>query len=618
MSILFGIRQLEGTRADEYTLHALSHATGRWAPDGMFVRVLGQVGMGFQPFHTHERSNLESHPVTDNLGNMITLDGRLDNHEEICELLDLRKPNLSDSQIVLRAFERWGEECFSKLVGDWAIALWSKKEQALYLARDHAGTRTLYFAERGGCFIWATFLETLLSEASYPLDSEYLGRYLACLPLRSLTPYRSIQAVRPAHLVRIGPDSTTSKQHWRNLVDEEIRYRTDADYEHHFRWLFRQSIKRRTGKGARILAHLSGGMDSSSIVCMSDHIRREQGGTTNDLLDTISYFDTSEPHWNEEPYVSLIEERRGKTGFHVLATTTDRTLDLLSQPYLLPGPDGSTYQREQSLLRVIGDSGYRVILSGAGGDECFGGIATGLPELADYVRAAQVGPLLKSALAWAIASRQPLGKVLFDSALFAYESYAVDDLEEPACIAPWLQSKKTGRGRSCSPFPRGSHRLYQCRPSAIRNAAMWEPFAESLPQTCRSVLLRFEFRYPCLDRDIVDFVFRIPVEQLIRPGRRRSLMRRSVAGILPTEIIERRRKAYIVRGPLTWFERHYSEIDRLFQRSRLMDMQMIDSRILRECLRAMVINRDFRFLPSINRAIALEIWIQSGNVEIQL
>src|SRR5260370_40025910 len=125
------------------------------------------------------------------------------------------------------------------------------------------------------------------------------------------------------------------------------------------------------------------------------------------------------------------------------------------------------------------------------------------------------------------------------------------------------------------------------------------------------MLIRFEYRYPCLDRDIVDFVFRIPREQLVRPKRRRSLMRRAMDGIVPTAIVERRRKAYIVNGPLMWIERHHSEVDNLFSRSHLVELNIINSTKLRECLRTMVATNQFQWLPALNRAIALEIWLQS-------
>jgi asparagine synthase (glutamine-hydrolysing) len=163
MSIIFGMRQMNGSDVHERQLHALAQATDRYALDGTVVRAHGNIGMGYQPYHTHERCNLESQPAVDALGNMATLDGRIDNHKALCEILDLDGSDSSDSTIVLAAFRRWGEECFGRLIGDWALALWFQSARLVYLARDHAGTRTLYFEEKDGSLRWSTFLETFFA-----------------------------------------------------------------------------------------------------------------------------------------------------------------------------------------------------------------------------------------------------------------------------------------------------------------------------------------------------------------------------------------------------------------------------------------------------------------------
>jgi asparagine synthase (glutamine-hydrolysing) len=162
MSILFGICRPEGHSVEERQLIELSQATAEYALDGTFVRANGRIGMGLQPYHTHKRSNLESQSVLDEHGRMLTFDGRLDNHAALCELLQIHDRSTADSRIVIAAFERWGEDCFSKFVGDWAIALWSKQDRSLYLARDHAGTRTLYFSMDNESVYWSTYMETLL------------------------------------------------------------------------------------------------------------------------------------------------------------------------------------------------------------------------------------------------------------------------------------------------------------------------------------------------------------------------------------------------------------------------------------------------------------------------
>ena len=86
---------------------------------------------------------------------------------------------------------------------------------------------------------------------------------------------------------------------------------SDAEYEEHFRSVFAQSVRRRLRSDSPILAELSGGMDSSSIVCMADEII-SRGQLATPRLDTLSYYDDSEPNWNERPYFSQVEEKRGR------------------------------------------------------------------------------------------------------------------------------------------------------------------------------------------------------------------------------------------------------------------------------------------------------------------
>ena len=143
MSIIFGTRKSPEAIVTRQEMLYLASATERYAPDGTSIATHGHIGMGFQPYHTHERSNLESQPVKDALGNMLSLDGRIDNHAELRDLLDIREKDAPDSLITLTAFLRWGGACFSRFIGDWAIVIWSVSNRQIYLARDHAGTRTL-------------------------------------------------------------------------------------------------------------------------------------------------------------------------------------------------------------------------------------------------------------------------------------------------------------------------------------------------------------------------------------------------------------------------------------------------------------------------------------------
>jgi asparagine synthase (glutamine-hydrolysing) len=202
------------------------------------------------------------------------------------------------------------------------------------------------------------------------------------------------------------------QRHWEPTIKEQIRYRADIEYEQHFLSLFRQSLRRRTGPGAPMVAELSGGMDSSSIVCVSDQIRLGTGGSASELLDTVSRFDDSEPNWDERRYFSVVEAQRGKSGIHLNIGAIDHTFEPqdaseITRPSM-PGIDRYAVARQKQFAEAIAAGNYRVILSGIGGDEVLGGVPTPLPELSDYLISFELRNLIGRALAFCMTDRTPL------------------------------------------------------------------------------------------------------------------------------------------------------------------------------------------------------------------
>jgi asparagine synthase (glutamine-hydrolysing) len=610
VSIIFGTRSPRGRFVDRKQLLRLEKATDQHAVDGSDIRCKGRIGMGFQPFRTHERLNRETQPLVDAFGNMLTFDGRLDNHEGLSESLSL-EPCASDSDIILSGFLQWGENCFSRLVGDWALALWSERDQLLYLARDHAGTRTLYFENQNGSLQWATFLETFFANGiARTLDAEYAAAYLGIGVIGDLTPYSGIRAVPAAHYLIVSDESITQKNFWSPVRSDRIQYKSDNEYEEHFLDLFKQAVRRRTESDVGVLAHLSGGMDSTSIVCMSDHIRRSEGAGPRELIDTLSLYNDSEPDWDEKPFFSLVENRRGKAGIHIATSFADRTLepfDASQTTYRWPGADSSAFEREKEFQRAIGGRSHRVIISGIGGDEILGGVPTPLPELADILISGELSTLTRKTLAWALIGRVPFLGLLYETAKFTVGQYAGDG-RHPTRSVPWLRSaaRTPGAQRAKVAFS-----FWKTLPSSINSGNVWWSTLNTLPHQFPSLNIRYEYRYPYLDRDLADFLLSIPREQLVRPGQRRSLMRRSLRGIVPEEILQRKRKAYITRGPLVLVREARSKIESLCHHSLAAKLGFIDRSRLQAALD--VGNKAFDddwALPLI-RLLEFELWLQA-------
>jgi asparagine synthase (glutamine-hydrolysing) len=616
MSIIIGVRRPLGPEVGEQELLQLAARTSRYAPDGTSVYAHGRTGMVFQSYHTTERSHLEIQPASDAQGNVLAFDGRLDNHEYLSAQLGSGGVLVSDSSLVLASFQHWGEQCFRRFVGDWAIALWSVKDHTLYLARDHAGARTLYFQNVNGVLRWSTYLESFFAAGErVPLNEGYAARYLCGEPIRHLTPYQGIQAVAPAHYLAIRDGMIANKAHWEPPMGKEIRYGSDAEYEEHFFGLFKESVDRRTDAGTNILAQLSGGMDSTSIVCMSDYMRRSQGAEPGDLLDTISYFDDSEPNWNERPYFTVTEVKRGKTGIHVdagfLGAHTFAPPGTSEKQYLLPPVHGSELEHEKRIEIETANRDYRAVLSGIGGDELLGGVSTPMPELASHLIAGDLLRFLRRSIEWCRYQRTPLIKMLYGAAKFTLQQHSpVGNLDTQ--IPRWISQQFSENYGLTEIAARGEVRGTRIRAATVNNSKIWGAIMETLPHCHPGLLKRYEYRYPYLDRNLVEFLFCVPREQLVSPGRRRALMRRALRDIVPSEILERRRKAYLTRGPLIALQNAGEQIDTYFVDSVLAKNGFIDIRGFQRSMASIASGTKTAEWPFVMRTILFDQWLKAN------
>jgi len=608
MSIICGILPGGQEAVHESQLLTLTTATSEFAPDGSFIRTNGRIGMAFQPFYTHQRSYLEAIPVTNERGDMVAVDGRLDNYSELSTRLNLT--GASDSTIILAAFEKWGSNCFSYFVGQWAIAIWSHLDESLYLARDHAGGRTLYFQESNGGLLWSTFLESFFAPGTkHSLDEGYIARYLACERIGDLTPYKGIRAVLPAHYIRFSRQRFDCVPHWQWMVKGEIHYREHSQYREQFLSLLSQSVERNTGAGGPILAELSGGIDSSGIVCVSDRLRRESSADSADLLDTVSYYDDGDPDWDELPYISAIEQQRSKRGLHLALPLIGAEIEPSPRKHLLPGSDKATHNNELTLAHYARLKGFRTILSGFGGDELLGGVASALPELADYLISGRVVMLGHQMLSWCLVQRTPIWQMTWKTLRFAFDQYHRPQ-QSTHDVPPWYTPQLRSAIRSCPDLLSSECSRLGFLPSKIDNGDTWWTMLETLPHLQPGSCYRPEYRYPYLDRDLVEFLFRVPCKVLLQPGRRRCLMRDALRGIVPDLVLERRRKGRRSRSVLVALRDGDENLRVLLKQSFAVRLGLA-STALPELVVNAINDGGTRWLHPIVRLIHFELWVRT-------
>ena len=555
-----------------------------------------------------EESRQEDEPCPIGRAAVLTWDGRLDNREDLSRELSLPFPPAApDAQLVRAAYRRWGLAFLPKLVGDWALSIWDPEERQLVLARDFMGTRSLFYSVTRAGVQWSTVLDPLVVCAGHPfaLDREYLAGWFGLFPASHLTPYVGIHSVPPASCVLIREGSRTTKEFWSFAPGKTLNYSNDRDYEEHFREVFEVAVRRRLRSHFPVLAELSGGMDSSSIVCMADRILSDDASLAP-RLDTISYYSSEEPNWNELPFISKVEERRGRRGSHIEVTTGDFRFD--SEPDNFMVTPGSFYPQSRSgqeFSTVLAANGNRVLLSGIGGDEILGGAPLPAPLLADLLVGGRLDLLLKELVAWALALRKPVLSLLGETLLmFFHEAGAARSAGPPA----WLsKSFVDGNWSAVRGYPRRT-RLFGPRPSFQENLGTIEFLRRELSCYPLSAKPAYHKTYPYLDRNLLEFLFSVPPSQLLRPHERRSLMRRALAGIVPDELLRRKRKAFVVRGPLVALSSDCARLEAMSRQMISGPLGIVSPGDLAAALREARAGGEFS-VTSLLRVFAIERWL---------
>ncbi len=571
MSVQAGIWNLDDRPVDSKLMENLSDSLRQQGPDGQSHYVDGSVALLYRPFHTTAESRLEKQPYISRRGFICTWDGRLDNREGlIADLHSDLEASPTDLAIFAAAFDRWDTDCFRRIVGDWAVSLWKPEQRELLFATDYMAIRHIFYYLKSDRIWWSTDLSplVLLSGDKFHIDDDYIAGYFAHDPDAHLTPYREIREVPPGQFVCIRKGGASVERFWRFSTKSRIRYKTDAEYEEHFRHVFRQSVRRRLRSDSPILAELSGGLDSSSIVCMADDIIANEGEQIP-RLDTISYYDNTEPNGDDSIYFPKIEQKRGRVGIHVDSSKLGSSAASLECSEFCPLPGtlgfGQNIGRERG--DVVRGGGYRAMLSGIGGDEFMGGVPDPRAHLADLIVQFKFISLAKQLTAWSLVKRKPWIQLLWQSAIDVLPPSLGQYLAKEAKVELWIRKDFAKRTR-----------LAIRQLGADEHFGLWLPtrrsciggvslMASKLAKYTPPVSALEEARYPYLDQNLIEFILSIPASQLLRPGDRRSLMRRSLVGIVPQEILSRRTKQVGARTPVLILEKHWDELQNVYETS---------------------------------------------------
>ena len=373
MSGIVGIYYLNSQPVEPDKLGLMLDTIAHRGSDGANLWHEDNVGFGHRMLWTTPESLLEKLPWCDRATDtVITADARIDNREELISLLGIKTSveKITDSNLILKAYHKWGIDCPQKLLGDFAFAIWDKREQRLFCARDPMGIKPFYYYQSSRVFAFASEIKALfcLPEVKQELNELRIAYQLTgFLEDGEITFYQDIYRLKAAHSLTVSDRGKQYRRYWALDPNRRIKLSSHQEYTEAFKELFTESVNCRLRSAFPIGSSLSGGLDSSSITCTARNLL----AGSNKQLHTFSAIFPNLPESDlrriDERYYMDAVKTAGRIQAHdIRADLLNPLLDWLWQeeePILAP----NIYIHE-GMYDCAKENGVRVFLDGVDGD----------------------------------------------------------------------------------------------------------------------------------------------------------------------------------------------------------------------------------------------------------
>ena len=560
MSAIVGLYNFDGKPIDSAIMNRMVDSLAHRGSDGAGIWSDGFIGLGHRMLWTTPESLHEKQPFLNHSGDVvITADARIDNRKELITALDLSGAapgSITDSQLILAAYEKWGEICPEKLLGDFAFAIWDGRKQALFCARDHLGVKPFYYHLSNRMFAFASEIKALITAPNVPtrmnelriayhLEPNFLGQD------KEITFYQDIFRFPPAHKMVVSAKGARRHSYWSLEPQQELRLKSDDQYSEAFREIFIDAVRCRLRSAFQAGSTLSGGLDSSSIACTARHLL---AGNGNGCFHTFSAIFPGLPERerrqiDERQFVDAVVAQGGGLSPHYIRADRLGPLDDIER--VLWHEDEAVFApnlyMHWGLYKEAQGQGVRIMLDGIDGDTT---VSHGLEYLAELARVGRWISMVKEATALSKKSNSsfPPWKIIW--------RYGLHPLIPQNYIRIWWQL----RGRSqATEFlnPVINHGFAKrlglaeraqalldvlSAPTHSARAEHWQglnsgllPYVLEMADKAASAF-SLEPRYPFCDRRLVEFCLAVPANQKLHQGWTRVIMRRAMTDILPNEV----------------------------------------------------------------------------------
>jgi asparagine synthase (glutamine-hydrolysing) len=555
---------------DRGLLERMTESLAHRGPDGhgIWCSADGRVGLGHRRLSIIDLSEAAAQPMANEDGSLqVVFNGEIYNHAEIRRDLEAIgghrwRTDHSDTEVILHAFEHWGIGCLERFAGMFAFALWDARSRELWLVRDRAGVKPLYYTVADGRLRFASEIKAILRDPTVPraVDEEAFFHYLSFLTTPApQTLFKGIRKLPAGCWFRLSADGSTEERRWWDVLDHAAPLPgMDEDaMAGAVRDTLAQAVTRRKVADVPIGVFLSGGIDSSTNVALFS-----EGETLPVKTFSIGYAEGSDSVADELPYARMMAERVGAEHHEIRLTQQDlldflpRMIDLQDEPIADPVCVPVHY-----LSKLARDNGVTVAQVGEGADELFWGYPAWKAFLwLDRANRLPVPRALKRVGAGLLgaaghgrrASVEMLRRAGEGQPIFWGGAEAFTQSDKQALLSPRLREDFGGYSswEAIAPI---RHRFEEkaWEPSFVN----WMSYLDLSLRLPELLLMRvdkmsmgvgLEARVPFLDHDLVTLAMSLPQSAKTRGNDLKHVLKTAVSDLLPPEIIHRRKQGFAV------------------------------------------------------------------------
>ena len=557
MSSIAGIISLSDRKIEglEQKLQVMNRLQEHRGPDGegIWVRDAQNVGLA------HRRLNVIDpeggyQPAGDRTGNWICCDGELGNFAELRREIGEGFQGENDAEIILLAYEKWGKACVEHLSGSYAFAIWDEHNQELFCVRDQFGAKPFYYAVVDGVFHFASEMKALLPFLpSIETDLDAFKDYLVFqFVLDDKTLFRGIQELIPAHCITVSTHGDIARRRYWQVYYQPDLYHTEQYFKERLEELIQNSVKAGIRSCVPIGGAVSGGVDSSIVASVA----RDLVGDS--FLGFTGKFSVGKEYDETEYSRTLAKEKDFKLD-EIDITSQDFIDHIADVIYHLDTPNAGPGSFSQYMVAKYVKNHRKVLLSGEGGDEIFGGYTRylvayfeecikgaidGTSQTGSYVVTYEsIIPNLTSLRNYKPMLRSFWSKGLFDEQDKRYYQLINRAPAMEDCIR---------RERLNTPYdPFESYdRIFVAenvdKRSYLDRMTHFD-FKTELPALLQvddrmTMAHGVESRSPLLDLDIVEFAATVPASIKFKNGTMKALLRSAMSAYVPDMVMNRKDK----------------------------------------------------------------------------